>query len=230
MESVCQSPVPLDAEICSETTANSLLQKYDGTDLQELLSMTTCSWLFGGGEHSLHLDKHPGIIPDPNITILAPIDSRIPLDYKVVHQIVRELTVGIYGFNQLPVISLEPNYDQSSTCQLPPAYYDTKVGQVLINIDYTMKTLWHGCYFPREKRVVFSDLWKNRMGVNADGLPQTKKDIHAEFLNAGPGDSSVEESLHQQGPEPSRKLKENVACKIYRIRPRGRGGCRRWSF
>ncbi|XP_073723613.1 ankyrin and armadillo repeat-containing protein [Misgurnus anguillicaudatus] len=191
MESVCQSPVPLDAEICSETTANSLLQKYDSTDLQELLSMTTCSWLFGGGEHSLHLDKHPGIIrqmsviPDPNITILAPIDSRIPLDYKVVHQIVRELTVVIYGFNQLPVISLEPNSDQSSTCQLPPAYYDTKVGQVLINIDYTMKTLWHGCYFPREKRVDFSDLWKNRMGVNADGLPQTKKDIHAEFLNAG---------------------------------------------
>ncbi|XP_073710736.1 ankyrin and armadillo repeat-containing protein [Misgurnus anguillicaudatus] len=199
MESVYRSSLPLNqcsgenvqAALAAQTTANSLLQKYDSRDLQELLSMTACSWLFGGGEHGLHLDTPPGIIgqmsgiSDPNIIILAPIDSRLPVDYKVVHQIVRELTVGIYGFNQLPVISLEPNYDQSSTCQLPPAYYNTKVGQILINIDYTMKTLWHGCYFPREKRVGFSDFWRTSMDVNADGMPQTKKDILAEFLNAG---------------------------------------------
>uniref|UniRef100_A0A672QUH1 Ankyrin and armadillo repeat containing n=1 Tax=Sinocyclocheilus grahami TaxID=75366 RepID=A0A672QUH1_SINGR len=104
----------------------------------------------------------------PNIIFLAPFDSSVPLDHGIVHRI-----VGIYGFNQFPVISLVPNYDQSS-CQLPPAYYDTKVGQILINIDYTMKALWHGSYISR-----------SIMAVDSDGVPQTKKDALTEFLNAG---------------------------------------------
>lgn len=172
-------------------TAQSLLQKYDRKDLQELLSLTSCNWLLSADEHSLPVDAPPGIIRQmrnilaPNIIFLAPFDSNLPLDYRMVHQIVRELTVGIYGFNQLPVVSLVPNYDQSSTCQLPPAYYDTKVGQILINIDYTSKALWHGSYISREKRTRFSELWRSIMAVDSDGVPQTKKDVLTEFLNAG---------------------------------------------
>jgi len=45
-----------------------------------------------------------------------------------VHQLVRELSYGIYAFNQLPTMSLEPNEDLTSTCQLPGAYHDTRVG------------------------------------------------------------------------------------------------------
>lgn len=199
MKSLHRSAVPLDqcsdktvrAALTAQATASAFLQKYDRRELQELLSLTACNWLLSGEEHRLHVDTPPGIIrqmrniSDPNIIILAPIDSRLPLDYRVVHQIVRELTVGIYGFNQVPVISLEPNYDRSSTCQLPPAYCDTKVGEILINIDYAIKTLWHGCYISKEKRVCFSELWRTIMGVDADGVPQTKKDVLAEFLNAG---------------------------------------------
>ncbi|TSW62336.1 Ankyrin and armadillo repeat-containing protein [Bagarius yarrelli] len=83
------------------------------------------------------------------------------MDYRVVHQIIRELTVGIYCFNQVPSISLEPNPDQSSVCHLTPAYCDTKVGQILINIDYTMKALWHGAYIPKDKRPCFLELWRS---------------------------------------------------------------------
>ncbi|XP_050975889.1 ankyrin and armadillo repeat-containing protein isoform X1 [Labeo rohita] len=177
-------------------TAQSLLQKYDRKELQELLSLTSCNWLLSAEEHNLPVDAPPGIIRQmrnilaPNIIILAPFDSNLPLDYRMVHQIVRELTVGIYGFNQVPAISLVPNYDQSSTCQLPPAYHDTKVGQILINVDYTMKTLWHGSYIPREKRIRFSELWRSIMAVGSDGVPQTKKDVLTEFLNAGLTDIS----------------------------------------
>lgn len=180
-----------DSAVRAALTAQSLLQKYDRRELQELLSLTSSNWLLSGEEHNQPVDAPPGIIRQmrnilaPNIIILAPFDSCLPLDYKVVHQIVRELTVGIYGFNQVPVISLVPNYDQSSTCQLPPAYYDTKVGQILINIDYTMKALWHGSYISREKRMRFSELWRSIMAVDSDGVPQTKKDVLAEFLNAG---------------------------------------------
>ncbi|XP_048050317.1 ankyrin and armadillo repeat-containing protein isoform X3 [Megalobrama amblycephala] len=185
-----------DSAVRAALTAQSLLQKYDRRELQELLSLTSSNWLLSGEEHNQPVDAPPGIIRQmrnilaPNIIILAPFDSCLPLDYKVVHQIVRELTVGIYGFNQVPVISLVPNYDQSSTCQLPPAYYDTKVGQILINIDYTMKALWHGSYISREKRMRFSELWRSIMAVDSDGVPQTKKDVLAEFLNAGLTDIS----------------------------------------
>lgn len=180
-----------ESAVRAALTAQSLLQKYDRRELQEVLSLTSSNWLLSGEVHNQPVDAPPGIIRQmrnilaPNIIILAPFDACLPLDYKVVHQIVRELTVGIYGFNQVPVINLAPNYDQSSTCQLPPAYYDTKVGQILINIDYTIKALWHGSYISREKRMRFSELWRSIMAVDSDGVPQTKKDVLEQFLNAG---------------------------------------------
>ncbi|XP_077072517.1 ankyrin and armadillo repeat-containing protein [Siphateles boraxobius] len=185
-----------ESAVRAALTAQSLLQKYDRRELQELLSLTSSNWLLSGEVHNQPVDAPPGIIRQmtnilaPNIIILAPFDACLPLDYKVVHQIVRELTVGIYGFNQVPVINLVPNYDQSSTCQLPPAYYDTKVGQILINIDYAIKALWHGSYISREKRMRFSELWRSIMAVDSDGVPQTKKDVLEEFLNAGFIDTS----------------------------------------
>uniref|UniRef100_A0A452R6M3 Ankyrin and armadillo repeat containing n=1 Tax=Ursus americanus TaxID=9643 RepID=A0A452R6M3_URSAM len=117
--------------------------------------------------------------------LLTPVDPTALLDYREVHQIIRELAVGIYCLNQIPSISLEANYDQSSSCQLPPAYYDTRIGQILINIDYMLKALWHGIYMPKEKRARFSELWRTIMDIDPDGKPQTHKDIFAEFSAAG---------------------------------------------
>ena len=87
--------------------------------------------------------------------------------------------------NQIPNIALEANYDQSTACQLPPAYIDTRVGQVLVNVDYMMKALWHGAYFPREKRTKFSERWRGNLDVNSNGKPETKKPLITEFTSAG---------------------------------------------
>ncbi|XP_022535803.2 ankyrin and armadillo repeat-containing protein [Astyanax mexicanus] len=188
------------AALTAQRNASTFFEKYDCREIQELLSLTTHSWLLGAEDFAVPVDVPPGIIkqmknfPHTNAIILVPCDSSVPLDYQVVHQIVRELTVGIYCFNQVPSISLEPNFDQSTSCQLSPAYYDTKVGQILVNIDYTMKSLWHGAYIPKEKRIHFTELWRSSMGVDSNGFPHTRKDILAEFLTAGLQDVSDDPS------------------------------------
>jgi len=108
-----------------------------------------------------------------------------------VHQIVRDLSYGIYAFNQLPGISLEPNYDMTSTCQMSPVYHDTRVGRLLTEVDATLKCLWHGVYFPRHKRVKFADRWTgvveaiagNMESLSAD--KESKNQLLAEFISAG---------------------------------------------
>ncbi|KAL2081373.1 hypothetical protein ACEWY4_023226 [Coilia grayii] len=181
----------LRATLAAQRDASAFFEKYNRRELQELLALTTCSWLMCGDDFTLPVELPPGIIKQmknftqSNIAILAPNDSSTPLDYKVVHQIIRELTVGIYCFNQVPSISLHPNYEKSTTCQLTPGYFDTKVGQILINIDYTIKALWHGAVIPRDKRIRFSELWRSSMGVDSSGVPHTKKNMLAEFLAAG---------------------------------------------
>jgi hypothetical protein len=77
--------------------------------------------------------------------ILMPYDYTAPiLDYREVHQIIRELTIGIYVLNQYPSLVLDANFDESTSCMLPCAYHDTKLGQIMINTDYWLKALWHG--------------------------------------------------------------------------------------
>ncbi|XP_061081751.1 ankyrin and armadillo repeat-containing protein [Conger conger] len=184
--------------LTAQRNAQVFFDKYDRREVQELLSLTTCNWLLCSDNFNIPVDFPPGIIKQmrnftqSNMLILTPADPRVTLDYKVVQQIVKELTVGIYCFNQLPFISLEPNYEKSTSCQLTPAYYDTKVGQILINIDYTMKGLWHGAVIPADKRIRFSEIWRSCMDVDANGVPQTKKDMFSEFLTAGLMDPSQE--------------------------------------
>ncbi|KAJ8012881.1 hypothetical protein DPEC_G00047480 [Dallia pectoralis] len=188
------------AALTVQRNANAFFEKYDKREVQELLSRTSGNWFLSGDDFTQAVEMPPGIIrqmrnfKESNVIILAPVDASVGLDYKIVHQMVRELTVGIYCFNQVPFISLEPNYDQSTSCQLSPAYYDTKVGQILIDIDYTIKALWHGAIIPKEKRICFTKLWRSCMGVDSNGTSQTKKDVFAEFLTAGIRDISEEPS------------------------------------
>ncbi|XP_064167188.1 ankyrin and armadillo repeat-containing protein [Anguilla rostrata] len=190
------------AALTAQRNAHVFFERYDRSEIQELLSLTTCNWLLCSDNFNIPVDFPPGIIKQmrnfaqSNVLILTPADPRVTLDYKVVQQIVRELTVGIYCFNQLPFISLEPNFDKSTSCQLTPAYYDTKVGQILINIDYVMKGLWHGAVMPADNRVRFSELWRSSMDVDANGVPQTQKDVFSEFLTAGLVDISQEPCYH----------------------------------
>nr|KAF6449585.1 ankyrin and armadillo repeat containing [Molossus molossus] len=174
-----------------QRNASAFFEKYDRSEVQELLTTALVSWLSGKEDVHSQLDIPCGIMSQMNnvgfnnAILLTPVDPTALLDYREVHQIIRELAVGMYCLNQIPSISLEANYDQSSSCQLPPAYYDTRIGQILINIDYMLKALWHGMYMPKEKRTRFSELWRAIMDIDPDGKPQTNKDIFAEFSSAG---------------------------------------------
>nr|XP_058911243.1 ankyrin and armadillo repeat-containing protein isoform X8 [Kogia breviceps] len=174
-----------------QRNASAFFEKYDRSEVQELLTTALVSWLSAKEDVCSQLDIPYGIMSQINnvafstAILLTPVDPTALLDYREVHQIIRELAVGIYCLNQIPSISLEANYDQSSSCQLPPAYYDTRIGQILINIDYMLKALWHGIYMPKEKRARFSELWRTIMDIDPDGKPQTNRDIFAEFSSAG---------------------------------------------
>ncbi|EMP26250.1 Ankyrin and armadillo repeat-containing protein [Chelonia mydas] len=186
------------ANLAVQRNASAFFDKFDRSELQELLTTTSCSWLASKDDLCQPLELPSGLmgqlknISFPTAILLAPVMPDVPLDCKEVHQIVRELAVGIYCLNQIPSISLDSNYDHSTSCQLPPAYIDTRIGQILISVDYMLKALWHGVYMPKEKRVRFSELWRSGMDIDMDGNPQTEKNIFSEFCSAGLVDLSNE--------------------------------------
>jgi len=126
------------------------IEKYDRVEQQELLSHMICHWLLSLEDFRLPIEHPAGLITnmtplnEDHIMLLIPYEPNINLDYTEFHKILRDLTIGIYVLNQHPGLQLEANVDQSTTCHLPPAYIDTKLGQIMISTDYWMKALWHG--------------------------------------------------------------------------------------
>ncbi|XP_038077595.1 ankyrin and armadillo repeat-containing protein-like isoform X2 [Patiria miniata] len=185
-----------DPALMATATANRMaaqfFEKFERFELQQALAQSSYHWFLSAEEHKLQAEAPSGVImsmqpfADNNCVLLLPYDPSIePLEYREIHQVLRELVVGIYGLNQAPSLSLEANYDQATACQLPPAYLDTHLGQLLINVDYMMKGMWHGAYFPRDKRVKFNERWRSSLDLNAMGEPQTKKVFLTEFTMAG---------------------------------------------
>lgn len=167
-------------------------EKFSRHECQELLSFVSTHWMLSTDDFKIPTEPPSGLITEirkidgMEFTILVPEEEfKAALDLREIHQIIRELTLGIYVLNQLPSISLESNFDHSTSCQLPPAYLDTRVGQLLINVDYMLKGLWHGAYFPAESRAKFSERWRGNLDVNSAGKPETKKSILTEFTMAG---------------------------------------------
>ncbi|NXD12533.1 ANKAR protein, partial [Nothocercus nigrocapillus] len=186
------------SNLAVQKNASAFFKKYDPTELQELLTAMSSSWLASKDAMERPVELPSGLVSQlRNISsrtavLLAPVVSGVPLDCKEVHQILRELAVGIYCLNQIPSISLDANYDQSTSCQLPSAYVDTRIGQILISVDYMLKALWHGAYVPREKRVRFSKLWRSEVDIDADGKPQMDENISSVFCSGGLTDISTE--------------------------------------
>lgn len=172
--------------------AVSYFEKFERYECQELLAYTSTHWTLSTDDFKLPTEPPAGLVSAVNplhsnrCLILLPVkEGMTPLCYREIHQIVRDLTLAIYVLHQHPMISLETNFDQSTSCQLPPAYHDTRVGQILIAVDYMLKGLWHGAYFPKEKRTKFSERWRLNLDVNANGKPETKKRLLPEFVSSG---------------------------------------------
>ncbi|UJR31012.1 hypothetical protein I4U23_018523 [Adineta vaga] len=149
--------------------ALGFLEKYDKLEMCDLLASRDAHWFLTSGD----IYKTPSELPnglvrqlqpfnDSHIDILFPVDENIAhLDVREIHQLLRELTIGVYSLNAHPVLSLEANFDISSTCQMPTAYIDTRLGQIMINCDSWLKSVWHGVFMPREKRSKFADRWRH---------------------------------------------------------------------
>ncbi|KAK7009037.1 ankyrin and armadillo repeat-containing protein [Biomphalaria glabrata] len=171
--------------------ASGYLDKLERHDSQELLSYLNTHWLISNDIFKIPTDQLMHLISQNNPSedtsiILFPVDETVsPLCYREIHNIVRELTMGIYVFQQTPLISLEASYDHATICHIPPAYINTKIGQLLISVDYMMKALWHGAYFPKEKRTKFGERWRTNLDVNLLGVAETKKPLLSEFASAG---------------------------------------------
>ncbi len=171
------------------------IEKFDRIEQQELLAQMTSHWLLSHEDFKVPIDLPKGIISqlrqisEDHLLILIPYEEDIPaLDYREIHQIVRELTIGMYVFNSHPNLHFETNYDHSTSCQMPPAYIDSKLGQVMISTDYWMKALWHGSFFEKSRRIQFVQKYLSHLDVDSNGNAQTKKSIFKEFLIAGLSD------------------------------------------
>ena len=197
-----------EEQIQTQTIARNALNfidRFERYDCQELLGYVQTHWMLSTEDFRYPTDPPMGLISNINpqnsntsvILIPEEVDCGQPLDYRELHQIVRELTMGLYVLNQTPTLSLEANFDQSTQCQLPPAYQDTRIGQVMISVDYMMKALWHGCYFPKDKRTKFTDKWRNSLDVNANGKPETKKNLITEFVRSGKTHTYIVLNLYQ---------------------------------
>jgi len=79
----------------------------------------------------------------------------------------------------------------TSTCQMSPVYHDTRVGRLLTEVDATLKCLWHGVCFPRDKRIKFAGRWRGIIEAssgNVDSLvadKESRNQLLAEFISAG---------------------------------------------
>lgn len=188
-----QQQLDAEAQFSAQLSAG-FFERYKGYEFQELLAFITSSYLLSSDDFKMPIDQPLGIITqlpspqlsDPHCYFLMPVEEDLPhFDMREVHQIVRELTVGIYVMNQLPSLALEANFDESTTTHLPPAYVDTRVGQLMINVDYMMKGMWHGAIIPKDKRLKFAERWRSSLDVNNNGKPETKKNLLTEFQASG---------------------------------------------
>nr|XP_026696049.1 ankyrin and armadillo repeat-containing protein isoform X3 [Ciona intestinalis] len=175
----------------AHTDGLSYFDNFNKNELRELIAESRASWLLSSdfrGQAGLPfgLISNMNLSHTEHLTLLFPKPKDVEdLEYRELHQIVRELTTGIFAMSQMPCLSLEPSFDFSSSCQMPMAYKDTRVGQILLDVDYAMKSLWHGVTVPKSKRLKLSEKWRTLLDINsATGEMNKEKNPYTEFSNA----------------------------------------------
>lgn len=185
-----------DAEralLLASREASAYFDRFDKPSLYHAAAHLNVDWLLSDTHSSLSLEPQQGglitnLSPENTgkYTLLFP-KSKSPsakqFRLQELHQVVRELVEGIYVFNQVPSISLDSNYDSSTTVSLPSAYHDSLVGEALFTVDYFMKSLLHGSTVAqKEDRVKLLEEWKKFPLLNlrdefmANGLTEMQDD------------------------------------------------------
>lgn len=105
---------------------DAFLSKLSQFDKYELCSQQSSHWLLSTNDFKVPTEPPLGIITsmmpingNSSVVLLPTIDNSEGdvLDIRLVHQLIRELTFGIYALNSLPACSLEANYDQVKEIQ-----------------------------------------------------------------------------------------------------------------
>ena len=203
-----------EAAIQAARDASRFFENFDKTDqkvdLQHAAAYRPYDWLLGDYE-ALELASVPAEVAHGLIDNLQPSDEQgrylilfphagnKPFHLQELHQIVRELTIGIYVFNQTPSVQLSPNYDQSTSVSLPSAYTNTLVGQVLISVDYFMKCLLHGAMVPIDHVGIFNERWRKLAPTDTKGISDAFKEAGYSNMNSDP---ELGENLYVQPKKP----------------------------
>ena len=203
-----------EAAIQAARDASRFFENFDKTDqkvdLQHAAAYMPYDWLLGDYE-TLELASLPAEVAHGLIDNLRPPDEQgryviafphagnKPFHLQELHQIVRELTIGIYVFNQTPSVLLSPNYDQSTSVSLPSAYTNTLVGQVLISVDYYMKCLLHGAMVPIDHVGIFNERWRKLTPTDVQGISDAFKEAGYTKMCSDP---ELGEDLYVQPKKP----------------------------
>ena len=203
-----------EAAIQAARDASRFFENFDKTDqkvdLQHAAVYKPYDWLLGDHE-ALELASLPAEVAHGLIDNLQPSDPQgrylvafphagnKPFHLQELHQIVRELTIGIYVFNQTPSVELSPNYDLSTSVTLPSAYTNTLVGQVLISVDYYMKCLLHGAMVPIDHVGIFNERWRKLTPTDVQGISDAFKEAGYTKMSSDP---ELGKDLYNQPKKP----------------------------
>lgn len=173
------------AAVAAAREASLYFERYEKAELREALTRRSHDWLLsiwdGSCKNSMEMSDGlaPGLPkPDAQTSLSSaqfsvasapanPLSALLiehalnwePLALRELQQIIRELVTGIYVFNQLPSVEFDGLPNGSAAVNIPQAYQDTRLGQVMISVAYHTQTLLHGSHFPTDKRAKFLEKW-----------------------------------------------------------------------
>ena len=172
------------AAVDAAREASMYFERYEKSELREALMRRSHDWLLsiwdGSCKNSTAMSDglSPGL-PKPeaqsttsvslmssqpasspfSVLLIEHALSWEPLQLRELQQIIRELVTGVYIFNQLPSVELDGLPDGCATVNIPHAYQDTRLGQIMVSVAYHMQCLLHGTHIMADKRAKFLEKW-----------------------------------------------------------------------
>ena len=157
-------------QIKASREAAAFFQPLDKSTLYATVPQREAGWLLGEKTHDTMEDLSPHVpisdfsLPsgeDQPYVLFVPKENSTSLRLAELSRVLWEMAVGVYVFNSVPSISLQPNHDGSSSCVVPAAYRDGLVGTALFEVDYFIKSLLHGTTIPQPRqREEISASWR----------------------------------------------------------------------
>ncbi|KAI6652096.1 Ankyrin and armadillo repeat-containing protein [Oopsacas minuta] len=157
--------------ITAARNASHYFEKLERTSLHASAYYRHTDWLLGEFDPSppqeAFLHPFPTLSSNQYIDLILGFrvknENSTPLKFPTltqIHHIIRELTIGIYIFQQTPQLSFIPNHDGSTTVRITPAYNNTLIGQTMISIGYAVISLLNRFEFDIDKQSGLGDNWR----------------------------------------------------------------------